>query len=98
MSGRLAYLVCYDIREPKRLRLTYRAMRGFGEHLQYSVFRCDLTCAEKARMTTVLSKIINHHEDQVLIVLLGPPDGRHATSMETIGTVLAHAERHTMVV
>lgn len=63
MSGRLAYLVCYDICEPKRLRNVYKTMRGFGEHLQYSVFRCELTDAEKVRMITALGKILNDQED-----------------------------------
>lgn len=98
MSGRLSYLVCYDISDPKRLRLTYRAMRGFGEHLQYSVFRCDLNEAEKARMHAVLAGIINHEVDQVLIAPLGPPSGRYASNMETIGSPLPHPMRHAVVI
>lgn len=97
MSERLAYLVCYDICDPKRLRLTYRAMRGFGQHMQYSVFRCELNDMEKARMHEVLGKIIDHHEDQILIVPLGPPDGRNAKGMETIGTPMGHPPRHVMI-
>ncbi|EMN95623.1 CRISPR-associated endoribonuclease Cas2-like protein, partial [Leptospira interrogans serovar Medanensis str. UT053] len=32
-------LVSYDIREPKRLRRVAKIMEGFGERIQYSVFR-----------------------------------------------------------
>jgi CRISPR-associated protein Cas2 len=98
MSERLAYLVCYDICEPKRLRLTYRAMRGFGRHMQYSVFQCELDDAEKVEMKTVLAKIINQNEDQVLIVPLGPPRGRYVQSMETIGTPLGQPPRTAVVI
>ena len=40
---RRLYLVAYDICDPKRLRKVFKTMRGFGEHLQFSVFQCDLT-------------------------------------------------------
>ncbi|MEM9489513.1 MAG: CRISPR-associated endonuclease Cas2, partial [Myxococcota bacterium] len=76
MSGRHAYLVCYDICDGRRLRLVYQTMRGYGDHLQLSVFRCDLSDAEKVKMVTELADIVQHDEDQVLIVPLGPPQGR----------------------
>ena len=37
-------LVCYDVREPKRLRQTYRTMLGYGDPLQYSVFVSNTRC------------------------------------------------------
>ena len=37
------YLVTYDISCPRRWRKVYRIMHAFGEHVQLSVFRCDLT-------------------------------------------------------
>jgi len=39
---RSVYLVCYDVADDKRLRKTYKKMRGFGDPVQYSVFRCEL--------------------------------------------------------
>jgi len=33
------YLVCYDIRDDKRWRRLYKAMKGYGEWLQLSVFQ-----------------------------------------------------------
>jgi CRISPR-associated protein Cas2 len=36
-------LVTYDISSPKRWRLVFETLHGFGEHVQLSVFRCDLT-------------------------------------------------------
>ncbi len=40
---RRRYLVCYDIRDPARLRRTHKTVLGFGHHLQYSVYVCDLS-------------------------------------------------------
>ena len=40
---RASYLVCYDIADDKRLRKVFKLMRGFGDHLQFSVFECQFT-------------------------------------------------------
>lgn len=37
------YLVTYDIREAKRLRRVAKILEGYGERLQYSVFRVRVT-------------------------------------------------------
>ena len=36
------YIVTYDITDDRRRTAVYKCLRGFGDHLQYSVFRCDL--------------------------------------------------------
>lgn len=73
---RTSYLVCYDICDDKRLRKVYETMRNFGDHLQYSVFECQLTEMDLARCRDELAQIIHHKEDQVLFVNLGPAEGR----------------------
>jgi CRISPR-associated protein Cas2 len=73
---RTTYLVCYDVADDKRLRRTFKACRSFGDHLQFSVFECDLNPSEKIELETALSKIINQDEDQVLFISLGPAEGR----------------------
>lgn len=45
---RFSYLVCDDISDEKRLRKVFQAMRGYGDHLQYSVFECQLTAVDLA--------------------------------------------------
>ncbi len=40
---RQSYLVTYDIADEKRLRKVFKIMRGYGDHLQYSVFECQFT-------------------------------------------------------
>ena len=47
-------------------------MRGWGDHLQLSVFECRLTRADLVTLEAELAEIIDHREDQVLFVDLGP--------------------------
>jgi CRISPR-associated protein Cas2 len=82
---RQSYLVCYDICDDKRLRKVFQTMRGYGDHLQYSVFECQLTGIDLARLRAELSKIIHHTEDQVLFVNLGPADGRGERVITALG-------------
>src|SRR5437868_2121575 len=42
MQGTHWWLVSYDVRDPKRLRKAAKHMEGYGERIQYSVFRCWL--------------------------------------------------------
>jgi CRISPR-associated protein Cas2 len=86
---RTSYIVSYDISDEKRLRRVHRTMRGFGEPLQYSVFRCVLSPSERILLLEALTPLINHREDQVMLINLGPADGRGAECIETIGRALA---------
>ena len=85
-------IVTYDICDPKRLRRVFRAMKGFGQHLQLSVFRCDLTEMERFEMIGVLQGIIHHGEDQVLLIDLGPSEGR-ALRVDSIGRPVPRERR-----
>lgn len=40
---RNSFIVCYDICDPKRLAKVFKTMRAWGDHLQYSVFECQLS-------------------------------------------------------
>ncbi len=82
---RQAFIVTYDICDPKRLRKVYRLLRGYGRHLQLSVFQCELSAMERVELEARLSEEIHHDEDQVLFVDIGPADGRGRTSIEAIG-------------
>lgn len=76
MSGINCYLVSYDIMEPKRLHHVHRTLKGFGDPVHYSVFRCNLTSKGKIELIASLTEIIKHDEDRVMIVDLGPLEGR----------------------
>jgi CRISPR-associated protein Cas2 len=82
---RNAYLVSYDISDPKRLKKVHKTMTGYGQHLQYSVFRCELSPTDRVRLKSVLCDLINNKEDQVLFIDLGPADGRAAECIESLG-------------
>lgn len=82
---RNTYLVCYDICDDKRLRAVFKTLRDWGDHLQYSVFECRLTPTDLLRCRHQLSEIIDHRQDQVLFVDLGPAEGRGEHVITAIG-------------
>lgn len=65
-------LVSYDIADPKRWRRVFKIMKGHGEHVQYSVFICQLTPLDEAHLKAKLDDEIHHREDQVMFVHIGP--------------------------
>jgi len=82
---RNTFLVTYDICDDKRLRKVFKAMRDFGDHLQYSVFECQFTPIDLARCRHVVGAIIHHGEDQVLFIDLGPTEGRGERVITSVG-------------
>lgn len=95
---RTSYLVCYDICDDKRLRKVHKLMRGFGDHLQYSVFECQLTPMDLVRCRSQLSEIIHHGEDQVLFVDLGPAEGRGDRVITALGKAYSAIDAPCIVV
>jgi len=95
---RTSYLVCYDICEDKRLRKVFQTMRNYGDHLQYSVFECQLTPMDLARCRAELSQIIDHREDQVLFVDLGPAEGRGDRVITALGKAYSAIDSPCIVV
>lgn len=93
---RRLYIVTYDISDPKRLRKVFKAMKGFGQHLQLSVFRCDLTRMEHFEMIASLQGIIHHGEDQILIIDLGQTEGVQIR-VESIGRPVPKERRESRV-
>lgn len=60
-------------------------MKGYGQHLQYSVFVCDLSRGEKAQMQVELGDVIQHRVDSVAIVDLGAIQNDTALHFEFMG-------------
>ena len=85
---RQVFIITYDICDPKRLRSVYRLMRGYGDHLQLSVFRCQLSRRELVELKRRLEPLLKVSEDQVLFVDVGPDDGRGAKALYTLGRPL----------
>ena len=90
-------IVSYDISDPKRLRQVYRTMRGFGQHLQLSVFTCDLTPGRRFEMIAALAEAIDRDEDQILVIDLGPSQTQPVHQIETLGRPLVLRDRGPVV-
>jgi CRISPR-associated protein Cas2 len=95
---RQTYVVTYDICDPKRLRKVYKLMLGWGEHLQLSVFQCELNHREVVELRAALARIIHHMEDQVLFVDVGPVEGRGSDSISALGKPYIDLDRLAVVV
>ncbi len=83
--ARTRYLVSYDIANPRRLRRVAQVLEGFGTRLQFSVFECPLDPLRLASAKTALTEEINHDEDQILFVSLGPAAADAGLSIESLG-------------
>lgn len=67
-------MVTYDIADQKRWRSVFKVMKGYGEWLQLSVFQCRLSPKRRAELVANLDMAIDHKEDHVLILDLGPAE------------------------
>ncbi|MDY6937788.1 MAG: CRISPR-associated endonuclease Cas2 [Cyanobacteriota bacterium] len=63
------YLICYDIRCPKRWRKAYKLLGGYGHRLQYSIFRCWLSGRSREKLRWELETILTSEDDLLLIRL-----------------------------
>lgn len=66
-EARRWYLVMYDIRDDKRWRDAYRILRGWGERLQYSVFRVNVTDRDREKLRWELRRVLDP-VDSLLVV------------------------------
>ena len=92
------YIVAYDVSDSKRLRRIFRKMNGFGDALQYSLFACDLSSKERVLMEEALTEIIDLKEDRVIIVDIGPAEGRGESVVRTLGRQTKPKQRKALVV
>lgn len=95
---RKVHLVTYDVSDDRRRENVFRILRGFGDHLQFSVFRCETSASELVRLRGQLQEAINPFEDQVLFADLGPAEGRGREAIRALGRGYTHPDRHAIVV
>lgn len=62
-------LVSYDIRDPRRYRRAYKIIRGYGQRLQYSLFRCFLDDESTERLRYRLIQCLADEDDLAIIEL-----------------------------
>lgn len=92
------YIVCYDVADDRRRAALFKALGGYGDHLQYSVFRCDLSERQHALMIAAIDPLIDHGADQVLVIDLGPVDGRAERCVAALGRSYAVPVRRAIIV
>jgi len=98
VAGVKIFVVSYDIMNPKRLQRVHKTMKGFGEPIHYSVFRCNLTPKGLVEMKAALFELIKHDQDRIMIIDLGPEDGTVMGRVGFIGVTPQESERGAIVV
>jgi len=79
------FIVMYDIADSKRLRYVHKTMKGFGDAIQYSVFRCVLSPRNYQILLGRIRPLIKKDEDSVMIINLGPYDGTWKDRIKLLG-------------
>lgn len=97
MSARQLYIVSYDIADSKRLRHVAKLIEGYGHRLQYSVFECRLDDLRREQLKAVLHEELNHDEDQILFIRLGPDSTSNNIHIESMGLPYVGRTRVTVV-
>ena len=95
--GEHLYIVAYDISDPRRWRRVFRLMNGYGEWLQLSVFQCRLSQRRRIELKFALGEIIDHAQDHVVILDLGPAASIRPR-VESLGKPFTVVERGPVIV
>lgn len=92
-----AYVVTYDISDPRRWRRVFKLMKGYGRWLQLSVFHCRLDGSRRIEMAASLESAIDSAADHVLILDLGPAEDVEL-AVESLGKTFEAIERRAVVI
>lgn len=63
-------VVSYDISEDKRRTKIHNVLKSYGQWMQYSVFECQLTDTQYAKLRSRLNKLIKPDTDSVRFYFL----------------------------
>lgn len=63
-------VISYDISEDKRRNKIHQILKSYGQWVQYSVFECDLTDTQYAKLRSRLSKMIKPEQDTIRFYFL----------------------------
>jgi CRISPR-associated protein Cas2 len=91
------YIVTYDIAAPRRWRKVFRIMEGYGEWVQLSVFQCRLSRRRQIELKLALNEVINHAEDHVIIIEVGPAAAIRP-HIESLGKSFSVVDRSPVIV
>jgi CRISPR-associated protein Cas2 len=63
-------VITYDIPEDKRRTKIHKILKSYGQWMQFSVFECNLTDTEFARLRSRLNKLIRPEQDSIRFYFL----------------------------
>ena len=58
-------VVSYDIPEDKRRTKVHSLLKSYGQWMQYSVFECEVTAAQYAKLRSRLEKLLKPETDSI---------------------------------
>ena len=96
-NSRRLYLCTYDLADDKRRNRLFELLKDHGEHVQFSVFLCELTSMEHARLVSASRALVHEREDQLLILDVGPPGLDWTQQLACIGKNWIPLVRTTIV-
>ena len=86
-TNRRLYLCTYDVSDDKRRTRLFELLKDHGDHVQFSVFLCELSDSEYARLVSLSREILNQAEDQLLLLNLGDAGLDFTNHFQCIGKV-----------
>jgi CRISPR-associated protein Cas2 len=63
-------VISYDISEDKRRTKVHNILKSYGQWVQYSIFECDLTESQYAKLRSRLNKLIKSETDSIRFYFL----------------------------
>lgn len=93
-TKRTLYVIAYDITSDRRRTKVYKALCGFGQWTQYSLFECYLDKKELLTLSNRLEELLNPKEDSVRFY---PLCSACEDRVKTVGSELP-AERRIFIV
>jgi CRISPR-associated protein Cas2 len=63
-------VVSYDIPEDRRRTKVHKVLKSYGQWMQFSVFECNLTETQYAKLRSRLSQLIKPDQDSVRFYFL----------------------------
>lgn len=66
----MVVVISYDVPQDKRRTKIHSILKSYGQWVQYSVFECDLTETQYAKLRSRLSKQIKPDEDSIRFYFL----------------------------
>jgi len=63
-------VVSYDISEDKKRTKIHKILKSYGQWMQYSIFECDLTQTQYAKLRSRLNRLIDPTTDSIRFYFL----------------------------